>query len=171
MICHLSQLYRRALISRACAPEEAATWSSTEGRAWVFAQPQIRSASQRLGKDGTGSWFGAAHVGEPGNVRRTDPAMASPPSSPPQPPQRRRASPGRAAEPRLLTFPIRLGCVSDLRLFLPLTPGVLWNFPPAVTRADLRSAVDPRPASETFLVRICHFPRTIPTCASCDVGL
>ncbi|KAK3330898.1 hypothetical protein B0H66DRAFT_80060 [Apodospora peruviana] len=44
----------------------------------------LRLASQKLGKDEGPSWFGAAKVGDPGIVRRTDPAMASPPSSPPQ---------------------------------------------------------------------------------------
>ena len=48
--------------------------------------PPVRVASQKLGKEIAPAWFGAAHVGDPGNVRRTDPAMASPPSSPPQPP-------------------------------------------------------------------------------------
>ncbi|KAM7211583.1 hypothetical protein V8F06_013027 [Rhypophila decipiens] len=44
----------------------------------------LRLASQTLGSGEAPSWFGAAKMGDPGNVRRTDPAMASPPSSPPQ---------------------------------------------------------------------------------------
>ncbi|KAK4200308.1 hypothetical protein QBC40DRAFT_280306 [Triangularia verruculosa] len=47
----------------------------------------VRLASQRLGSEDAPSWFGAARVGDPANIRRTDPAMASPPSSPPQIPQ------------------------------------------------------------------------------------
>ncbi|KAK1750269.1 hypothetical protein QBC47DRAFT_123358 [Echria macrotheca] len=44
----------------------------------------LRLASQSLGSADSPSWFGAAKLGDPRNVRRTDPAMASPPSSPPQ---------------------------------------------------------------------------------------
>ena len=44
----------------------------------------LRLASQSLGSEDAPSWFGASKVGDPRNVRRTDPAMASPPSSPPQ---------------------------------------------------------------------------------------
>lgn len=44
----------------------------------------VRLASQRLGTEDGPSWFLAARLGDPNNVRRTDPAMASPPSSPPQ---------------------------------------------------------------------------------------
>ncbi|KAK4459065.1 hypothetical protein QBC42DRAFT_254748 [Cladorrhinum samala] len=44
----------------------------------------VRLASERLKSDDAPSWFSAARLGDPSNVRRTDPAMASPPSSPPQ---------------------------------------------------------------------------------------
>lgn len=44
----------------------------------------LRLASERLKSDDAPSWFSAARLGDPANVRRTDPAMASPPSSPPQ---------------------------------------------------------------------------------------
>ncbi|KAK0633244.1 hypothetical protein B0T14DRAFT_550554 [Immersiella caudata] len=44
----------------------------------------LRLASQILASDDTPSWFGASKMGDLNNVRRTDPAMASPPSSPPQ---------------------------------------------------------------------------------------
>ncbi|KAK0655928.1 hypothetical protein B0T16DRAFT_22967 [Cercophora newfieldiana] len=44
----------------------------------------LRLASQILGSEDAPSWFGASKLGDPRNVRRTDPAMASPPSSPPQ---------------------------------------------------------------------------------------
>ncbi|KAB5528970.1 hypothetical protein GE09DRAFT_1149198 [Coniochaeta sp. 2T2.1] len=43
----------------------------------------LRLASQTMGKPGSGSWFGAAQVGDLGNVRTSDAAMASPPLSPP----------------------------------------------------------------------------------------
>lgn len=46
----------------------------------------LRLASETLAADDAPSWFGAAKLGDPSNVRRTDPAMASPPSSPPQQP-------------------------------------------------------------------------------------
>ncbi|KAK3693963.1 hypothetical protein B0T22DRAFT_533112 [Podospora appendiculata] len=49
-----------------------------------MATTPLRLASQTLGGQDAPSWFGAARLGDPGNVRRTDPAMASPPSSPPQ---------------------------------------------------------------------------------------
>ena len=42
----------------------------------------VRLASQKLESGEAPSWFGAAKVGDLGSVRRTDPAMASPPSSP-----------------------------------------------------------------------------------------
>ncbi|KAK4124906.1 hypothetical protein N657DRAFT_670778 [Parathielavia appendiculata] len=42
----------------------------------------VRVASQKLASGEAPSWFGAAKLGDLGNVRRTDPAMASPPSSP-----------------------------------------------------------------------------------------
>ncbi|KAK4042153.1 hypothetical protein C8A01DRAFT_14202 [Parachaetomium inaequale] len=42
----------------------------------------VRLASQKLASGEAPSWFGAAKLGDLGNVRRTDPAMASPPSSP-----------------------------------------------------------------------------------------
>ncbi|OIW31257.1 hypothetical protein CONLIGDRAFT_308190 [Coniochaeta ligniaria NRRL 30616] len=48
-----------------------------------LSSPPLRLASQTLGKSGTGSWFGAAQVGDLGNVRTSDAAMASPPLSPP----------------------------------------------------------------------------------------
>ncbi|KAK4453490.1 hypothetical protein QBC34DRAFT_395792 [Podospora aff. communis PSN243] len=41
-------------------------------------------ASQILASENAPSWFGASKMGDPSNVRHTDPAMASPPSSPPQ---------------------------------------------------------------------------------------
>ncbi|KAK0729836.1 hypothetical protein B0H67DRAFT_677795 [Lasiosphaeris hirsuta] len=44
----------------------------------------LRLASQQLASKDAASWFGGAKVGDPRNVRRTDPAMASPPSSPPR---------------------------------------------------------------------------------------
>jgi serine/arginine repetitive matrix protein 2 len=44
----------------------------------------LRLASQILASEDAPSWFGASKIGDPSNVRRTDPAMASPPSSPPQ---------------------------------------------------------------------------------------
>lgn len=48
-----------------------------------FSSPPLRLASETLGKSGSGSWFGAAQVGDLGNVRTSDAAMASPPLSPP----------------------------------------------------------------------------------------
>jgi len=42
----------------------------------------IRLASQKLATGEAPSWFGAAKMGDLGSVHRTDPAMASPPSSP-----------------------------------------------------------------------------------------
>lgn len=48
-----------------------------------LSSPPLRLASQTLGKPGTGSWFGAAQVGDLGSVRTSDAAMASPPLSPP----------------------------------------------------------------------------------------
>ncbi|KAL2198618.1 hypothetical protein P885DRAFT_32615 [Corynascus similis CBS 632.67] len=42
----------------------------------------VRLASQKLASGEVPSWFGAAKMGDLGSVRRTDPAMASPPSSP-----------------------------------------------------------------------------------------
>ncbi|KAK4246674.1 hypothetical protein C7999DRAFT_15234 [Corynascus novoguineensis] len=42
----------------------------------------VRLASQKLASGEAPSWFGAAKMGDLGSVRRTDPAMASPPSSP-----------------------------------------------------------------------------------------
>lgn len=42
----------------------------------------LRLASQKLAAEGAPAWFSAAKLGNPANVRRTDPAMASPPSSP-----------------------------------------------------------------------------------------
>lgn len=44
----------------------------------------LRLASQQLASEDAPSWFGGAKMGDPRNVRRTDPAMASPPSSPPR---------------------------------------------------------------------------------------
>lgn len=49
----------------------------------VSATP-LRLASQSLGSEDAPAWFGASKLGDPRNVRHTDPAMASPPSSPPQ---------------------------------------------------------------------------------------
>lgn len=48
-----------------------------------LSSPPLRLASQTLGKSGTGSWFGAAQVGDLKSVRTSDAAMASPPLSPP----------------------------------------------------------------------------------------
>ncbi|KAK4225115.1 hypothetical protein QBC38DRAFT_483893 [Podospora fimiseda] len=48
----------------------------------------LRLASERLKSDDAPSWFSAAKLGDPANMRKTDPAMASPPSSPPQMPIR-----------------------------------------------------------------------------------
>ncbi|KAK4162464.1 hypothetical protein QBC43DRAFT_76078 [Cladorrhinum sp. PSN259] len=48
----------------------------------------LRLASERLKSEDPPSWFSAARLGDPANIRRTDPAMASPPSSPPQMPVR-----------------------------------------------------------------------------------
>ncbi|GAB1311818.1 hypothetical protein MFIFM68171_02028 [Madurella fahalii] len=42
----------------------------------------LRLASQKLGTEDAPAWFSAAKLGDPSNVRKTDPAMASPPSSP-----------------------------------------------------------------------------------------
>ncbi|KXX80863.1 hypothetical protein MMYC01_202093 [Madurella mycetomatis] len=42
----------------------------------------LRLASQKLGTEGAPAWFSAAKLGDPSHVRKTDPAMASPPSSP-----------------------------------------------------------------------------------------
>ncbi|KAK5662925.1 hypothetical protein OQA88_6337 [Cercophora sp. LCS_1] len=44
----------------------------------------VRLASQILASDNAPSWFSAAKLGDPRNIHRTDPAMASPPSSPPR---------------------------------------------------------------------------------------
>ncbi|KAK0669568.1 hypothetical protein QBC41DRAFT_106857 [Cercophora samala] len=59
----------------------------------------VRLASQRLGSEDAPSWFGAARVGDPANIRRTDPAMASPPSSPPQIPQQEQEVMSEIARP------------------------------------------------------------------------
>ncbi|KAK3394269.1 hypothetical protein B0H63DRAFT_41670 [Podospora didyma] len=44
----------------------------------------LRLASERLATSDATPWFGVAKLGDPNTVRREDPAMASPPSSPPQ---------------------------------------------------------------------------------------
>lgn len=49
-----------------------------------ISNPPVRLASEALASKDAHSWFGAAKVGDMRNVRRTDPAMASPPSSPPR---------------------------------------------------------------------------------------
>lgn len=59
----------------------------------------VRLASQRLGSEDAPSWFGAAKVGDPSNIRRTDPAMASPPSSPPQIPRQEQEMVSEIARP------------------------------------------------------------------------
>ncbi|KAB5562751.1 hypothetical protein GE09DRAFT_960374 [Coniochaeta sp. 2T2.1] len=48
-----------------------------------LSSPPLGLASQTMGKPGSGSWFGAAQVGDLSNVRTSDAAMASPPLSPP----------------------------------------------------------------------------------------
>ncbi|KAK1837060.1 hypothetical protein QBC39DRAFT_336029 [Podospora conica] len=60
-----------------------------------ISNPPVRLASEALASKNAHSWFGAAKVGDMRNVRRTDPAMASPPSSPPRTVRHDQADVGR----------------------------------------------------------------------------
>lgn len=60
-----------------------------------ISNPPVHLASEALASKDAHSWFGAAKVGDMRNVRRTDPAMASPPSSPPRTVAQERSGAGR----------------------------------------------------------------------------
>ncbi|KAK4152362.1 hypothetical protein C8A00DRAFT_16314 [Chaetomidium leptoderma] len=72
----------------------------------------VRLASQKLASGESPSWFGGARLGDLGSVRRTDPAMASPPSSPLQVSAREEdpsegARPGSQASSLNFSYPTR----------------------------------------------------------------
>ncbi|EAQ89792.1 hypothetical protein CHGG_06411 [Chaetomium globosum CBS 148.51] len=85
----------------------------------------VRLASQKLASGETPTWFGAAKLGDLGSVRRTDPAMASPPSSPLQsvagqedPPDG--ARPGSQASSINFSYPTRARCSSAASALPPI---------------------------------------------------
>ncbi|KAL2023546.1 hypothetical protein VTK56DRAFT_2154 [Thermocarpiscus australiensis] len=78
----------------------------------------LRLGSQRLGPEDAPSWFSAAKLGDPGNVRRTDPAMASPPSSPLQIPVRE-DEPAEAARPSSQASSINFSYPARIRVASP----------------------------------------------------
>ncbi|KAL1838691.1 hypothetical protein VTJ49DRAFT_2417 [Mycothermus thermophilus] len=61
--------------------------------------PPVRLASQKLASGDAPSWFAGARVGDLSTIRRTDPAMASPPLSPPLSPRKQRQSRGNSVAP------------------------------------------------------------------------
>lgn len=83
---HVSGQSREAAPPVPALPKDVDKMSGAQHRktqSLQLSNPPLRLASQTLGKSGTGSWFGAAHVGDLSNVRTSDAAMASPPLSPP----------------------------------------------------------------------------------------
>ncbi|SPQ19566.1 02d3c91f-25c4-436a-8875-6892e862af1f [Thermothielavioides terrestris] len=104
----------------------------------------LRLASQKLASGEGPSWFGAAKLGDLGSVRRTDPAMASPPSSPLQlsardedPPEGQR--PGSQASSINFSYPTRARLGS---------PNVAQQPKPSTVSPTSAHTNQPRPSTE-----------------------
>ncbi|KAM7186489.1 hypothetical protein V8F20_011365 [Naviculisporaceae sp. PSN 640] len=119
-----------------------------------FKTSSLRLASQTLGTDNAPSWFGAAKMGDPSNVRRTDPAMASPPSSPPQAPLDH--SPVETARPSSRTSSINFSYPKRAKVGSPTSSPVESHFPAEITgQEDTRrqSRPDRQPQSSAQMAQ------------------
>ena len=112
-----------SLLSGVSAQEGA----RSKGNSLGMSTTTLRLASQTLGTGDGPSWFGAAKMGNPSNVRRTDPAMASPPSSPPQVPLDQ--SPVEGARPSSRTSSINFSYPTRARVGSPTASPVESRFP------------------------------------------
>ncbi|KAJ4395483.1 hypothetical protein N0V85_006532 [Neurospora sp. IMI 360204] len=105
-----------------------------------------RVPSQKLGTDDAPSWFGPAKVGDLSSVRRTDPAMASPPSSPPQIAMHQEDRPESRASSINFSYPARVRVGSP-----PVSPAdtrSTTDFP----AQDSQSAVQPQRSRGSLLL-------------------
>ena len=105
-----------------------------------------RVPSQKPGTDDGPSWFGPARVGDLSSVRRTDPAMASPPSSPPQVAMHQEDRPESRASSINFSYPARVRVGSP-----PVSPAdtrSTTDFP----AQDSQSAVQPQRSRGSLLL-------------------
>ena len=122
----------------------------------------VRLASQKLASADTPSWFGAAMVGDLGSVRRTDPAMASPPSSPLQMLAREEdpvegARPGSQASSINFSYPSRARRGS--LTLIPTVDPYDAPQPPVRTRQAQLLAEDDQAARAAQASQVKHQPR------------
>ncbi|KAK0749443.1 hypothetical protein B0T18DRAFT_487350 [Schizothecium vesticola] len=113
-----------------------------------ISNPPVRLASEALASKDAQSWFGAAKVGDMRNVRRTDPAMASPPSSPPRTVPQEQSGAGR---PSSRSSSINFSYPARARVASP-PPGApfddahLTEPPPVSASQQRRTSVDRQPS-------------------------
>lgn len=117
----------------------------------------VRLASQKLASGETPTWFGAAKLGDLGSVRRTDPAMASPPSSPllvaGQEDPSDGARPGSQASSINFSYPTRQRCGSAASALPPIDSS---SAPQLSTKA---SPTQPSAADHHPTTRARQYPR------------
>ena len=105
-----------------------------------------RAPSQKLGTDDGPAWFGPAKVGDLSSVRKTDFAMASPPSSPPQIAVHQEDRPESRASSINFSYPARVRVGSP-----PVSPAdtrSTTDFP----AQDSQSAVQPQRSRGSLLL-------------------
>ncbi|KAK4239320.1 hypothetical protein C8A03DRAFT_32576 [Achaetomium macrosporum] len=115
----------------------------------------VRLASQKLASGAAPSWFGAAKIGDLGSVRRTDPAMASPPSSPLQLVAHEEdaaegARPGSQASSINFSYPARTRRGSAN---LPQIPGTSSTTQISARTSQSQPVVDDQPAGQASRVK------------------
>ncbi|KAK3388932.1 hypothetical protein B0T20DRAFT_89322 [Sordaria brevicollis] len=104
------------------------------------------SQKQLQGVDDVKPWFGPAKVGDLSSVRKTDPAMASPPSSPPQVAMHQEDRPNSRASSVNFSYPARVRVGSP-----PVSPAdtrSTTDFP----AQDSQSAVQPQRSRGSLLL-------------------